>query len=63
MLGVEKLVHSKLLVKGSNRRIATADEHVGLVRRSELCTGNFFFLIFFFFSFFFFCPGHCRSFG
>ena len=32
MLGVEKLVHSKLLVKGSNRRIATVDEHVGLVR-------------------------------
>jgi len=32
ILGVEKLIHSKLLVKGANRRIATVDEHYGVVR-------------------------------
>ncbi|KAL7410883.1 nucleophile aminohydrolase [Mrakia frigida] len=30
VLAVEKLVHSKLLVPGSNRRIQTIDPHVGL---------------------------------
>ena len=34
VLGVEKLVESKLLVKQSNRRINTADLHVGVVRRA-----------------------------
>jgi 20S proteasome alpha/beta subunit len=32
VLGVEKLVESKLLVKQSNKRLATADLHVGVVR-------------------------------
>jgi len=31
VLGVEKLIHSKLLVPGSNRRIMTVDLHVGMV--------------------------------
>jgi len=30
VLATEKLVHSKLLVKGSNRRIASADLHIGI---------------------------------
>lgn len=34
MLAVEKLVISKLLVKGANRRIVAVDDHVGMVRRS-----------------------------
>lgn len=29
VLGVEKLVHSKMLVEGSNRRIHTVDDHIG----------------------------------
>lgn len=36
VLAVEKLVHSKLLVPGSNRRIQTIDPHVGLVSSSFL---------------------------
>ena len=32
VLAVEKLVHSKLLVPGANRRIQTIDHHIGLVR-------------------------------
>ena len=32
VLAVEKLVISKLLVEGSNRRIYNADRHVGVVR-------------------------------
>jgi 20S proteasome alpha/beta subunit len=31
VLAVEKLVHSKLLVPGVNRRIQTIDKHIGLV--------------------------------
>lgn len=31
VLGVEKLVASKLLVPGSNRRIFNVDHHIGLV--------------------------------
>ena len=31
VLGVEKLIQSKLLVPGSNKRIQTADLHVGVV--------------------------------
>lgn len=34
VLAVEKLVVSKLLVKGANRRIIAADEHIGVVRLS-----------------------------
>lgn len=34
VLAVEKLVTSKLLVKGANRRIATVDLHAGVVRSS-----------------------------
>lgn len=33
ILAVEKLVHSKLLMPESNRRIQTVDKHIGLVRR------------------------------
>lgn len=32
MLGVEKLITSKMLVKGSNKRIFNVDFHVGMVR-------------------------------
>jgi 20S proteasome subunit alpha 7 len=32
VLAVEKLVHSKLLVPGANRRIQAIDRHIGLVR-------------------------------
>lgn len=32
VLAVEKLTPSKLLVPGANRRIATVDTHIGLVR-------------------------------
>lgn len=31
MLAVEKIVQSKLLVKGANRRIMSLDNHVGMV--------------------------------
>lgn len=31
VLAVEKVVHSKLLVPGANRRIQTVDRHIGLV--------------------------------
>lgn len=36
VLAVEKLVLSKLLVPGSNQRIATVDDHAGMVRRAQL---------------------------
>lgn len=32
VLAVEKLVHSKLLVPGANRRVQMIDRHIGLVR-------------------------------
>ena len=32
VLAVEKLVQSKLLIPGSNRRIQTIDRHIGMVR-------------------------------
>ena len=32
VLGVEKMVLNKLLVEGTNRRIANVDRHVGVVR-------------------------------
>lgn len=31
VLAVEKIVQSKLLVKGANRRIMSLDNHVGMV--------------------------------
>jgi 20S proteasome subunit alpha 7 len=34
VLAVEKLVQSKLLVAGANRRIQSADLHVGIVRET-----------------------------
>lgn len=34
VLAVERLVQSQLLVKGANRRIASVDVHVGMVRRA-----------------------------
>lgn len=36
VLAVEKLIHSKLLVPGANRRIQTIDRHIGMVS-SESC--------------------------
>jgi 20S proteasome subunit alpha 7 len=32
ILGVEKMVQSKMLVAGSGRRIHSVDEHIGAVR-------------------------------
>lgn len=32
VLGLEKLLPSKLLVRGSNKRLASVDRHVGMVR-------------------------------
>jgi len=40
ILGVEKLIHSKLLVKGANRRIATVDEHYGVAIAGLLADGR-----------------------
>lgn len=40
VLGVERLLHSKLLVKGSNRRIQSADEHIGLATAGLLADGK-----------------------
>lgn len=36
VLAVEKLVQSKLLVAGANRRIQSADLHVGIVRKKDV---------------------------
>lgn len=33
VLAVEKLIQSKLLVQGANRRIQSADLHIGIVTR------------------------------
>lgn len=35
VLAVEKLIQSKLLVPGANRRIQNVDRHVGIVRRAD----------------------------
>lgn len=35
VLAVEKLVQSKLLVAGANRRIQSADLHIGIVRNRQ----------------------------
>ena len=32
VLAVEKLIHSKLLVPGANRRIQTIERHIGMVK-------------------------------
>ncbi|TRM68249.1 nucleophile aminohydrolase [Schizophyllum amplum] len=40
VLAVEKLVHSKLLVPGANRRIQTIDRHVGLATAGLLADGR-----------------------
>ncbi|EPZ32073.1 proteasome alpha 3 subunit-like protein [Rozella allomycis CSF55] len=40
VLGVEKLIHSKLLVSGSNRRIGTADYHIGIACSGLLADGR-----------------------
>jgi 20S proteasome subunit alpha 7 len=40
VLGVERLLHSKLLVKGSNRRIQSVDEHIGLATAGLLADGK-----------------------
>ena len=42
MLAVEKLVHSKLLVPGSNRRIGSLDGHVGCATAGLLADGKAF---------------------
>lgn len=36
VLAVEKLIQSKLLVPGANRRIQNVDRHVGIVRRAGI---------------------------
>lgn len=36
VLGAEKIILSKMLVEGSNKRIAHIDRHVGFVRRFSL---------------------------
>ncbi|OBZ76189.1 Proteasome subunit alpha type-3 [Grifola frondosa] len=40
VLAVEKLIHSKLLVSESNRRIQTIDKHVGLATAGLLADGR-----------------------
>ncbi|KAH9062171.1 20S proteasome subunit [Lactarius vividus] len=40
VLAVEKLVHSKLLVPGANRRIQTIDRHIGLASSGLLADGR-----------------------
>ncbi|KAJ3126024.1 hypothetical protein HK098_007962 [Nowakowskiella sp. JEL0407] len=41
VLAVEKLVHSKLLVPGSNKRIMTADMHVGVATAGLVADGRY----------------------
>ncbi|THH12224.1 hypothetical protein EW145_g141 [Phellinidium pouzarii] len=41
VFAVEKLVHSKLLVPGSNRRIQTIDRHIGMATAGLLADGRF----------------------
>ncbi|KAK4688324.1 20S proteasome subunit alpha 7, partial [Tremellales sp. Uapishka_1] len=40
ILGVERLLHSKLLVAGSNRRIQSVDEHIGMATAGLLADGK-----------------------
>lgn len=45
VLGVEKLVISKMLEPGSNKRINTIDRHAGVVRKQFHYTIRFFFVV------------------
>ena len=40
VLGVERLLHSKLLVKGANRRIQSVDDHIGMATAGLLADGK-----------------------
>ena len=40
ILAVERLLHSKLLVKGANKRIQSIDTHVGLATAGLLADGK-----------------------
>lgn len=40
VLAVEKLIHSKLLVPGANRRVQTIDRHIGLATAGLLADGR-----------------------
>ncbi|KAK1921398.1 nucleophile aminohydrolase [Papiliotrema laurentii] len=40
ILGVERLLHSKLLVKGANKRIQSVDTHIGLATAGLLADGK-----------------------
>jgi hypothetical protein len=40
VLAVEKIVQSKLLVKGANRRIMSLDNHVGMVSPNSAILGD-----------------------
>jgi len=40
ILGVERLLHSKLLVACSNRRIASVEEHIGMASAGLLADGK-----------------------
>ncbi|KDQ64727.1 hypothetical protein JAAARDRAFT_202025 [Jaapia argillacea MUCL 33604] len=40
VIAVEKLVHSKLLVPGANRRIQTVDRHIGLATAGLMADGR-----------------------
>lgn len=40
ILGVERLLHSKLLVKGANKRIQSVDSHIGLATAGLLADGK-----------------------
>lgn len=40
ILGVERLLHSKLLVKGANKRIQSLDSHVGIATAGLLADGK-----------------------
>jgi hypothetical protein len=40
VLGVERLLHSKLLVAGSNRRIQSVDDHIGMATAGLLADGK-----------------------
>ncbi|THH13924.1 hypothetical protein EW146_g6351 [Bondarzewia mesenterica] len=40
VLAVEKLIHSKLLVPGANRRIQTVDRHIGLATAGLIADGR-----------------------
>ena len=41
MLGVEKILHSKLLTPGRNRRIQSIDKHAGLVYTGHVPDGRY----------------------